>query len=312
MQLDWQSLIDLKPQWAELIATLTPSRFAQHGDYGRWQQALDSLPELTARRYDFSSGVVVAGAASPAERSQLERALQGLHPWRKGPFELFGLKIATEWRSDWKWQRLAPHLDRVRGLEVLDVGCGNGYFGWRALGAGASRVVGVDPSLLFFMQHLAICRYLPDQPNWLLPITFESLPVADFDLVMSMGVVYHRKDPAAHVRELFAFTRPGGRIVLETLIVEADDNLAPAGRYARMRNVHVVPTPDQLRAWLEDAGCRDVAVVDINTTSLDEQRSTDWMRFESLAEALDPADPTKTVEGHPAPVRAIVIATRPA
>jgi len=310
--LDWQSLIDVKPQWAGLIETLTPSRFAQHGDYARWQRAIDSLPDLSADHYDFSTGVVVAGEASPAQRAQLETALRDLHPWRKGPFELFGVNVTTEWRSDWKWQRLAPHLNGIGDLEVLDVGCGNGYFGWRALGAGASTVVGVDPSLLFFMQHLAICRYLPDQPNWLLPIKFEELPVADFDLVMSMGVVYHRKDPAAHVRELFACTRPGGRIVLESLVVDSDNNLLPAGRYARMRNVHVVPTPDQLCAWLEGAGCSDIALVDVNTTSLEEQNSTDWMRFESLAEALDPADPTKTIEGHSAPVRAIVIATRPA
>ena len=63
--------------------------------------------------------------------------------------------------------------------------------------------------------------------------------------------------------------------------------------------------------WLAGAGFTDGRVVDITRTTLDEQRSTEWMRFESLREALDPRDPLRTVEGHPAPVRAIVIAHKP-
>jgi tRNA (mo5U34)-methyltransferase len=35
------------------------------------------------------------------------------------------------------------------------------------------------------------------------------------------------------------------------------------------------------------------------------------MTFDSLGEALDPTDPRRTVEGHPAPVRAMVIGRRP-
>ena len=35
----------------------------------------------------------------------LRRELLNLHPWRKGPLELGGVRIDTEWRSDWKWDR---------------------------------------------------------------------------------------------------------------------------------------------------------------------------------------------------------------
>jgi tRNA (mo5U34)-methyltransferase len=35
------------------------------------------------------------------------------------------------------------------------------------------------------------------------------------------------------------------------------------------------------------------------------------MRFESLREALDPTDPSRTIEGLPAPTRAILIARSP-
>ena len=43
-------------------------------------------------------------------------------------------------------------------------------------------------------------------------------------------------------------------------------------------------------------------------TSLDEQRRTDWMTSESLAEFLDPNDRSKTIEGYPAPLRAVLTA----
>ena len=69
----------------------------------------------------------------------LHRHLHALQPWRKGPFSLFGVQIDTEWRSDWKWNRVAPHLSPLAGRRVLDVGCGNGYYGWRMCAAGAAR-----------------------------------------------------------------------------------------------------------------------------------------------------------------------------
>lgn len=312
MHPDWQPLLQQFPQWQQLQPDLSIETLSRHGDYARWQQALRTLPELNVEDYAFTDRVTVSGAITEQQQAELRNALQQLHPWRKGPFELFGVHIDTEWRSDWKWRRLLPHLLPLNGGSVLDVGCGNGYFGWRALQAGAGLVVGVDPTLLFFMQHLAISRYLPDQPNWLLPVTFEALPPAHFDLVLSMGVIYHRRDPMAHISELLNCTRPGGQLVLESLVVTGTENLQPEGRYARMRNVHLVPTAEQMAQWLEQAGAESVSIVDTTVTTIEEQRSTDWMRFESLSDCLNPEDHTLTVEGLPAPVRAIVIARCPA
>ena len=320
-----------QPHWdAVLEAAIT--RVAGHGDLDRWQAALASLPDLTADRLNIRDAVRATltrpSSSQDARLDTLEASLRGLHPWRKGPFELFGLTIDTEWRSDWKWARVAAALGNLSGQQVLDVGCGNGYFGWRLLGAGADGVLGVDPTVLFFMQHLAICRYFnsvkenpnPTQSaNFLLPIPFELLPAYPFDLVLSMGVVYHRPEPLAHVEALFANTRPGGRLLLESLVVTDGPDLAPAaagkrkrGRYARMRNVHVVPRLETMAQWLRAAGYEDVVTVDVTPTSISEQRSTDWMTFESLAECLDPDDPGLTVEGYPAPVRAALLAHRPA
>jgi tRNA (mo5U34)-methyltransferase len=75
-----------------------------------------------------------------------------------------------------------------------------------------------------------------------------------------------------------------------------------------MRNVWLLPTVPMLTKWLEETGYADIEIVDRSTTTTDEQRSTAWMRFESLCEALDPDDPTKTIEGWPAPNRVIITA----
>jgi tRNA (mo5U34)-methyltransferase len=310
--IDWAPLVQQVPQWQQLTDTLDDAYFARHGDFERWRAALRALPELKVDAMRLREGVQIDGAATAQQQQALRDALMGLHPWRKGPFTLFGVTIDTEWRSDWKWQRLIPHLPGLQGQRILDVGCGNGYFGWRALGAGAACVVGVDPSLLFLLQHLAISRYLKDRPNWLLPLPFEAVPAAAFDTVLSMGVIYHRRDPLEHVLRLYACTRPGGRLVLESLVVTGQENLLPQARYARMRNVHLVPTVTQLCEWMRSAGFTEVETVDVTPTSLEEQRSTSWMHFESLAQALDADNPALTVEGYPAPVRAIVIGQRPA
>jgi tRNA (mo5U34)-methyltransferase len=247
----------------------------------------------------------------PRQRRQLEAALRDLHPWRKGPFRLFGVHIDSEWRSDWKWRRVAPHLASLQGHRVLDVGCGNGYFGWRMLAAGAAEVFGVDPTLVFCMQHRAINHYVGSSANHVLPLRFEELPDMTFDSVFSMGVIYHRRDPAEHAARLFRHTAPGGQVVVESLIVDAADSLRPSGRYARMRNVHEIPTAELLQVWLASAGFVDLRLVDTTRTSTAEQRRTAWMHFQSLAQALDPEHPQRTVEGHPAPLRAVLTGRKP-
>ena len=75
-----------------------------------------------------------------------------------------------------------------------------------------------------------------------------------------------------------------------------------------MRNVWLLPTVAELTTWLQRSGFKDIDIIDQSTTTVDEQRSTEWMTFESLAQALDPDDPSKTVEGWPAPQRVVIVA----
>ncbi len=289
----------------------------RNGNLPRWLPVLARLPELPAETVELDAPCIRVASSRAGEVMQetLESLLQQLHPWRKGPFEIHGVKIDAEWRSDFKWQRLAPHIQPLAGRRVLDVGSGSGYHAWRMHGAGASLVVGIDPSLLFLVQFLAIKHFIGERPVFQLPLALEDLPdeLGAFDTVFSMGVLYHRRSPFDHLFRLKACLRPGGELVLESLVVEGEEGrvLVPRERYAKMRNVWFLPSPATLEAWLARAGFVDIRLVDINRTSIEEQRATSWMRFESLADFLDPDDPGRTVEGLPAPTRALFVARRP-
>lgn len=306
-------------QWAEQL----PGQLRQveqqrpHGDRDLWRVAVDSLPTLPATRVDLNNSritVASAEAPDPIQQERITALLQQLHPWRKGPYQLHGIHIDTEWRSDWKWDRLSPHIAPLAGRTVLDIGCGNGYHGWRMAGAGAGLVIGIDPTQLFLAQFLAVRHFLGQQwPLHLLPLGIEDLPpdLRAFDSTFSMGVLYHRRSPIDHLLELKSTLRGGGELVLETLVIEGKEGevLLPRGRYAKMRNVWFIPTPETLVGWMKRCGFQDVRVVDVTSTTRREQRATGWMRFESLSDYLDPGDSQRTIEGYPAPRRAILVAT---
>lgn len=306
--------------WAEVLQQQLVARFESkpHGDLPRWHSALSSLPELTGVSVNLTQSVITLSTNQPPNEQQqaaLEAGLRGLMPWRKGPFDFFGTNIDTEWRSDLKWDRVAPHLSDLTGRTILDVGCGSGYHCWRMAGAGAKRVIGIDPGLLFLFQFLAVKGYMNAASVDLLPVRMEDLPdgLELFDTTFSMGVLYHRRSPIDHLLELKGTLRAGGELVLETLVVDGPEgySLMPEDRYGQMRNVWFLPSCPTLLRWLDRAGYRNARVVDVSDTTIDEQRRTDWMRFNSLEDFLDPNDPTRTIEGYPGPKRATVIAEKP-
>jgi len=146
-------------------------------------------------------------------------------------------------------------------------------------------------------------------------LRMEELPhgLGGFDTVFSMGVLYHRRSPLDHLLELKEALRPGGQLVLETLVIEGADNqvLMPEDRYAAMRNVYFLPSVAMLCLWLRRCGFQNPRVVDENITSIEEQKCTPWMQYQSLEDFLDPNDHTKTREGYPSPRRAVILAEKP-
>jgi tRNA (mo5U34)-methyltransferase len=299
----WTKELPKKIEW-----NLREERYAHMPE---WTATLSRLPTCQPETIDLLHGVIAKGTSS----QELETTLRELHPWRKGPYHLYGMHIDTEWRSDWKWDRLIPHIEPLKDRLVLDVGCGSGYHTWRMAGAGARLAIGIDPQPLFICQYFAVKHLLQTEaPAWVIPMTLEDIPATHnaFDSVFSMGVLYHRKNPHMHLKQLHALLRKDGEVILETLVIpdQNESVLIPKNRYAKMRNVWSIPSVTSLERWVTESGFQGVRTVDITPTTPEEQRATPWMNFESLSDFLDPQDAQKTIEGHPAPLRAIVIAKK--
>ncbi|MDJ0752249.1 MAG: tRNA 5-methoxyuridine(34)/uridine 5-oxyacetic acid(34) synthase CmoB [Ardenticatenaceae bacterium] len=315
--LDYLASTALQPQLYEIKEQVARSEIQRHGQVPHWAAAVAQMPPLHPSQIDLVDQVKVGTAAdgSPEEIAHLEQQLQLLHPWRKGPFSLFDILIDTEWRSDWKWERIRPALHPLQGRTVLDIGCGSGYHIWRMVGAGARTVVGLEPMWLYLFQFEALKRYIQQHNAGVLPLRFEQMPadLKSFDTVFSMGVLYHARSPFDHLLKLHDALRPGGQLILETLVIDGGPGqiLVPEGRYAQMRNVWFLPTPLTLESWLRKCGFNQIELIDVNVTTPKEQRSTPWMRFHSLQNFLNPDDPTRTVEGYPAPTRAAFSAIKP-
>lgn len=287
-------------------------------------EALPTRAELLARGgipVDLDSPSVRIGVAEllrPEESRTLAELIRRLVPWRKGPFSLFGQAIEAEWRSDRKWARIEPILPPLWNKRVLDVGCNNGYYLLRLLGLAERRgerlgcALGIDPSEAFCFAFQLFQRYLarPELGYELLGIEHASLFGETFDIVLCLGIVYHQRDPLSALQSLRRCMRRGGLLVLESQAIEGEEPVAlfPPDRYAKMRNVYFVPTASCLAAWAERAGFTNVRVVSFDRVTEEEQRRTELAPYESLSDFLDPADPNRTVEGHPAPFRALVIA----
>ena len=303
--------------WQHQLHEILVERFSEstHGNFADWCSVLSRLPAVAKLRADLDSPAITIPALEDLSDSDLRVLLLKLKPWRKGPFELCGVKIDSEWRSNLKWDRIKDSITPLDGRKVLDVGCSNGYYALRMRGMGAKLVIGLEPTLVYVMQFLAVYHFMQIEPVHVLPLRLHELPADSraFDTTFSMGVLYHQRDPGQHLRQLKSSLRSGGELIIETLILPGKEAVVstPEQRYARMRNVWHLPTLPMLEAWLADAGFDNARLIDVSDTSIEEQRTTEWMPFESLAEALDPVDTSRTIEGWPAPRRAALICSVP-
>ncbi|MCP4050063.1 MAG: tRNA 5-methoxyuridine(34)/uridine 5-oxyacetic acid(34) synthase CmoB, partial [bacterium] len=278
-----------------------------------------SLPELKAGYSSIDTNWIEIGSNSDLQkntRQQLTGSLRGLIPWRKGPYKLFGIEIDSEWRSYMKWNRLAAVLPYLKNSSVLDIGCSSGYYMFRMLNEKPAFVLGIDPSCLYYFQFLTIKKYFNSSinhhstPLGYLPVGFADLYPFDkyFDVVFFMGILYHQRSPVDTLKSIKKCIKPDGLLVFETIIIQGSNDVAlyPKKRYAKMANVHFIPTLSCLKNWLNRSGFNKIEVLSVDKTTTCEQRKTDWSSQESLENFLDKKDPDKTVEGYPAPFRACI------
>ncbi|MCB9480653.1 MAG: tRNA 5-methoxyuridine(34)/uridine 5-oxyacetic acid(34) synthase CmoB [Desulfobacteraceae bacterium] len=270
------------------------------------------LPGLKSDFIDLDSkevGCFLTNELSLNKKSTLEKSLKNFIPWRKGPFNIFGVQIDSEWNSFLKWKRFEDKIDFNNKI-LLDIGSSNGYYLFKAAGKNIKFGLGIEPFIPYYYQFQAVNKYIGLKNISTLPIAFNELPQMEnfYDLVFLMGVLYHRKSPIDMLLKIRQIMKKDGEIVLENLIILSEEPIAltPEKRYAEMNNVYFVPSIKTLEIWLKKAGFYDIECLDVTRTDFNEQRSTGWSFEKSLKDFLDPLDKNKTKEGYPAPVRAVI------
>ncbi|QFR49526.1 tRNA 5-methoxyuridine(34)/uridine 5-oxyacetic acid(34) synthase CmoB [Sulfurimonas lithotrophica] len=270
----------------------------------------DALNNLKNTSYDIELGDVIKIKGD--YKGDIKDVAKLMMPWRKGPFELFGTYIDTEWRSNIKYNLLRKHFN-LKDRRVADIGCNNGYYMFRMLEDKPSLLVGFDPSPLYRTQFDFINHFVKSD------IVYEMLGVEHaefyeekFDTIFCLGVLYHRSDPVAMLKQLFRSLDKEGEVILDTFYIDGDEEyaLCPKDSYSKIPNIYFVPTIKALKHWCLRAGFESFEVLETSRTDAEEQRKTEWIEGQSLEDFLDPEDETKTVEGYPAPQRVYVRLTK--
>lgn len=231
--------------------------------------SLLQIPSRCANNTTFTEGVVCIGhskdgSENPLSNKELEAlkgVMLGLVPWRKGPYDLFGVMVDAEWRSDWKWDRIKPFVpEDLSDKVVCDIGCANGYFMFRLLAHNPRMVVGLDPNVKGWLEFHTLRHFLPKQIQ--LKLFYEILTVEKmdllpnaFDLVLCLGVLYHCPDPIDALRKIFISMKPGGSIIVDCQAIAIDGSLKsgldlqnlplalfPRKTYAGAKGIWFLPT----------------------------------------------------------------------
>ncbi|SFV90671.1 tRNA (5-methoxyuridine) 34 synthase [hydrothermal vent metagenome] len=277
------------------------------------QEALKALPVYDDVEVKLGDAVEVQIAHMRTEdAATIEQTARMMLPWRKGPFVINDLFIDSEWQSQIKYNLLEPHFN-LKDKVVGDIGCNNGYYLFRMLSHKPKKLIGFDPSAIYYSQFQFIDHFVDSG------IVYEMLGVEHvefyehkFDTLFCLGVLYHRSDPVGMLKSLYKGLNKGGELILDTFMIDGEDEvcLTPKERYSKIPNIYFIPTVNALKNWCHRAGFADVEVLEIKKTDLNEQRKTEWIATQSLEDFLDPNDPNKTVEGYPAPKRVYIKAYR--
>ena len=177
-------------------------------EYNNIAKMIDNLPLISSKKLVVNEDELIIGnpeELSPDQLAILRQCVEALKPWKKGPLNLFGIKIDTEWRSDLKWKRLQKSLPNLKDKVICDLGSGNGYFMYRMLEYDPKLVVGIDPNLHALLEFKLFSRV-----SGVENIHFEYLRgdvmssmVGSFDVIFCLGVLYHTPDPIGMLKDIY-------------------------------------------------------------------------------------------------------------
>ncbi len=290
------------------------SRFNQNKKgFLRYRSHLEAMAEIRADFVDFSGDTPIIGQRQDVDEVAFKKIKAAMHefkPWRKGPFEIFGLEIDAEWRSNRKWDRVLPVLPDLTGKVVADIGCNNGYYMFRMVPHQPQVVLGFEPYVQHYFVFKALNSLAGQDNLYIEPFGVEDITLfpQTFDVVFLMGIIYHRISPVEMLRDIKNAMQEGGVLILESQAIPGESPVAlfPEKRYAKVPGTYFVPTAACLVNWLKRVGFSQVEVFDSHPMSNREQRKTEWMTFESYNDFIDPDNPELTVEGYPAPLRVYI------
>ena len=276
----------------------------------RYRRPFEQLTKYRAHSTDCSGDTVRIGLAdelTDRQRLDIEEQLRCFMPWRKGPFSVFGIDIDAEWRSERKWNRLLEKLPDLHDKTVADIGCNNGYYMFRMVPHQPRFVLGFEPSV----QHYYCFKSLNAMAGFdnldidLLGVEHIGLFGESFDVIFLMGIIYHRSSPLELLKDIHAALKPGGTLIVESQAIPGEEpfSLFPEKTYAKAPGTYFVPSGSACRNWLIRSGFSQVDLFCSHPMSSEEQRRTSGMEFESDQDFISPEDPTRTVEGYPAPWR---------
>ncbi|CAM2821812.1 tRNA 5-methoxyuridine(34)/uridine 5-oxyacetic acid(34) synthase CmoB [Helicobacter burdigaliensis] len=276
---------------------------------------IETIPkeELMGVKFSLKEAIEIhLPHASRTTLELIESVARSLIPWRKGPFKINNLLIDSEWNSSIKYNLLAPHLN-IENKVVADIGCNNGYYMLQMLAKEPLRIVGFDPMPLCKLQFDFITSLVGEVPLKFEMLGIEDLPFygVEFDSVLCLGVLYHRKSPLDCIKLVFNSLKKGGEAIFDSIIIPGNELtcLFPKERYAKMPNVYFIPTLETFKNWLLRSGFKEVQHIATLKTGIEEQRKTEWSSKESLEDFLD-STKEKTIEGYPAPLRAYLKAKK--
>ena len=277
-----------------------------------YQEAIKNLPSHNVEVKIGDTIAIEIANLSEKESKQIRDSAMLMSPWRKGPFSINNIFIDAEWKSYIKYNLLEPYFN-LEDKIVGDIGCNNGYYLFRMLEQKPKKLIGFDPSAIYYSQFMLLNHYIKSDIVYeLLGVEHVEFYEHKFDTLFCLGVLYHRSDPVAMLKSLFKGLNKGGELILDTFMIDGEEEmcLTPKDRYSKIPNIYFIPTIPALLNWCYRAGFESVEVLETMVTDSNEQRKTEWINTQSLEDYLDPNDNSKTVEGYPAPKRVYIRAIR--
>ncbi len=280
-----------------------------HDKFVPFQNALMNAPTIEVVSSDFAKAVVSLSSQTVVSETQLkglQDSLKAFCPWKKGPFDLFGVDIDSEWRSDIKWQRLLDHGMDLKNKAVCDIGANNGYFLLRMADLDPRFVIGLEPYQKHWFAFMILNKYFAQPHLFMEPYGFEFLDYfpKHFDTIFCLGILYHCSDPIDCLKKMNFALKKGGEIYIDCMGIQGDQPVSyvPSGKYAGASGVWNLPTKSCLENWFRRCGFSKIELIYGGALTSKEQRTSTWAEVKSLGDFLC-KETSQTIEGHPLPWR---------